>query len=91
MKNLTNGECFSNRRNIQMKTILQWREMIRAAEKAGGGVKKAPPANDNFLTVDFVSIHNDVNGTPSQNSYLRILDWLSSIPLDEDELSYLRR
>ena len=65
--------------------------MNRVAEKTGDGVKKAPPENDNFLTVDFVSIYNDVNGTPSQNSYLRILDWLSSIPLDEDELSYLRR
>ena len=57
-----------------MKIILQWTEMIRAAEKVGGGVKKAPPANDNFLTVDFVSIHNDVNSNLSQNSYLRMLD-----------------
>lgn len=94
---LNNEDCFSNRRNMQMKTILQWMETNRAAEKAGT-LKKVDVNNstsdspeNNFLTVDFVSVNNDVNDTPSQNAYLRMLDWLSRIPFDEDELSDLRR
>ena len=65
--------------------------MNRAEEKARGGVKKAFPENDNFLTVEFVSIYNDVNGTLSQNSYLGMLDWLRRILFDEDKLSNLHR
>jgi len=94
---LKNEDCFSNRRNMQMKIILQWMETNRAAEKAGTlkkiDVNDSTPesSENNFLTVDFVSVNNDVNDTPSQNAYLRMLDWLSRIPFDEDELSDLRR
>ena len=49
------------------------------------------PGGVNVLTADFVSSMNDVSGAPSQSAYLRMLDWLSRIPFDEDELNDLRR
>ena len=89
-QHLSNEECFRIRRNIQMKTILQWMESNRAAKMSAGTYGGGGP-RDKFLTADFVSGMNDVNGAPSQNAYLRMLDWLSRIPFDEDELNDLRR
>jgi len=89
---LSNKECFSNRRNIQMKTILQWMESSTSGTGTKSDVKKSlSDSVDNFLTVDYVSSKNNANTTPSQNAYLRMLDWLSRIPFDEDELNDLRR
>lgn len=67
-QNLSNEECFRIRRDIQMKTILQWME---GGQQDGSEMK-------------------DPNETPSQSAYLRMLDWLSRIPFDEDELDDLR-
>ena len=92
-QHLGNTECFTMRRNIQMKTILQWMETNRAARNAGTIDKHDPATSQNmndFLSVDFVSNINGSNGAPSQSAYLRTLDWLSRIPFDEDELSNLR-
>lgn len=92
-QHLGNTECFTMRRNIQMKTILQWMETNRAARNSGAVNKNDPVMSQkmtDFLSVDFVSNINDSNGAPSQSAYLRMLDWLSRIPFDEDELNNLR-
>mmetsp|Transcript_2311 Transcript_2311/g.5296 ORF Transcript_2311/g.5296 Transcript_2311/m.5296 type:complete len:1371 (+) Transcript_2311:222-4334(+) len=96
-QHLSNEECFRIRRDIQMKAILQWMESNRAARIAGASNSSGgQPHNfgedgdDNFLTADIVSCMNDVRGATSQSAYL-MLDWLSRIPFDEDELNDLRR
>lgn len=93
-QHLSNEECFRIRRDIQMKTILQWMESNRAAKMAAEANQSSDTqmeceeaGGDNFLTADFVS---DVRGAASQSAYL-MLDWLSRIPFDEDELNDLRR
>ena len=92
-QHLSNEECFRIRRDIQMKTILQWMESNRAAKMAAEANHSSDAqmeyeeGGDNFLTADFVS---DVRGAASQSAYL-MLDWLSRIPFDEDELNDLRR
>jgi hypothetical protein len=48
-------------------------------------------ADQHFLSPDFVSDVNCVNGTAPQNSYFRLLGWLSRIPFDEDELVCLQK
>jgi CheY-like chemotaxis protein/Ran GTPase-activating protein (RanGAP) involved in mRNA processing and transport len=97
-QNLSNEECFRIRKDEQMKTILQWMESNRLAKKMGGGVDPNliaavtnDPQNPRFLTPDFVSSINDVQGTPSQNAYFRLLGWLSHIPFDDDELTALQK
>ena len=97
-QNLSNEECFRIRRDVQMKTILQWMESNRAAKMAAETRTAdtqmedgSDPGGVNVLTADFVSSMNDVSGAPSQSAYLRMLDWLSRIPFDEDELNDLRR
>lgn len=89
---LSNEECFRVRRDEQMKTILQWMESNRAAKLSGQEPIGMFPqeSQEQYLTPDFVSSVNDVQGTPSQNAYLRMLGWLSKIPFDEDELTSLR-
>lgn len=97
-QNLRNEECFRIRKDEQMKTILQWMETNRIAKKLGGGpdpnliaAVANDPQNPRFLTPDFVSSINDVQGTPSQNAYFRLLGWLSHIPFDDDELTALQK
>jgi CheY-like chemotaxis protein/Leucine-rich repeat (LRR) protein len=97
-QNLSNEECFRIRKDEQMKTILQWMETNRIAKKMGGGpdpnliaAVANDPQNPRFLTPDFVSSINDVQGTPSQNAYFRLLGWLSRIPFDDDELTALQK
>lgn len=97
-QNLSNKECFRIRKDEQMKTILQWMESNRIAKKLGGGADPDllaavtnDPQNPRFLTPDFVSSINDVQGTPSQNAYFRLLGWLSRIPFDDDELTALQK
>ena len=83
---LSNEECFRIRRNIQMKNILQWMDQAHAtqAQQEESKVKEfLPSANTSSL--------DGVNGVPSQSAYLRMLDWLSRIPFDEDELNDLRK
>ena len=89
-QHLGNTECLSIRRNMQMKANLQLME-VQKASKSAGGVNRthADQNSQDFLSVDFLS--SDGNGPPSQSAYLRMLDWLSRIPFDEDELDNLRR
>ncbi|KAL7480991.1 hypothetical protein ACHAW6_006671 [Cyclotella cf. meneghiniana] len=79
-QHLSNEECFRLRRDIQMKTLLQWMENNRAAS-----------LDPNLLTNDMISGANDATGAPSQSAYLRMLDWLGRIPFDSDELMDLRK
>lgn len=97
-QNLSNEECFRIRKDEQMKTMLQWMESNRIAKKEGSAPdpRYAAAVAENaqspqFLTPDFVSEINDVHGTPSQNSYFRLLGWLSRIPFDDDELTALQK
>ena len=47
---------------------------------------------NNFLTVDFASIQiHPLNDKPSRNANLCMLDWLSRISFDEEELNELRQ
>merc|ERR1719253_2439380 len=69
-QHLSNEECFRIRRDIQMKTILQWMESNRAAKMAAEANQSSDTqmeceeaGGDNFLTADFVS---DVRGAASQ-------------------------
>lgn len=80
-QHMTNEECFRLRRDIQMKTLLQWMENNR------NNNNKDP----NFLTNDALSGGQDQSGAPSQSAYLRMLDWLGRIPFDESELMDLRK
>jgi len=77
-QHMTNEVCFQLRRDIQMKTLLQWMENNRNNKKAGGNP-------------DDVLGANDASGVPSQSAYLRMLDWLGRIPFDESELMDLRK
>ena len=82
-QHMPNEECFRLRRDIQMKTLLQWMENNR---------NNIAISNDhNLLTNDALSGANDFSGAPSQSAYLRMLDWLGRIPFDESELMDLRK
>lgn len=99
--NASNEECFRIRKDEQMKNILQWMHTNRTNNlkqqrpgppvEANVGSPSFDVQNSRFLTPDYVSRMNDVHGTPSQNAYLRLLDWLSRIPFDDDELTALQK
>ena len=80
-QHFTNEECFRIRRDIQMKTLLQWMESNRNA------ISK----DRRTLTNELLSGANNTAGAPSQSAYLRMLDWLGRIPFDESELMDLRK
>ena len=99
---LSNDECFRIRRDEQMKTILQWTEENRNAKREGvtvdpdillaaGLTEERDYQQARFLTPEFVSELNAAHVIPSQNAYLRLLGWLSHIPVDEDELTALQK
>lgn len=93
---ISNEECFRIRKNEQMKNLLQWRERNRLAKQNGEVDEQAFSmsaefaSEQRFLGPDFVANMNSVNGSPSQNSYFRVLGWLGHIPFDEDELTSLQ-
>ncbi len=90
-QHLGNGESLSIRRNMQMKANLQWMDAQKASKLSGGNLHRSPPdQSQDFLSVDFVTSDGS-NGPPSHSAYLRMLDWLSRIPFDEEELDTLRR
>ena len=84
-QHMTNEVCFRLRRDIQMKTLLQWMENNR--NKRTGKLKSSADP----LTSDILSEANEASGAPSQSAYLRMLDWLGRIPFDESELMDLRK
>jgi CheY-like chemotaxis protein len=86
-QHLGNIECLSIRRNMQMKANLQWMEAQKASMAAGA---KMGNLDHQDISSDVPS-SDAINGPPSQSAYLRMLDWLSRIPFDEDELDNLRR
>ena len=88
-QHLGNTECLSIRRNIQMKANLQSMQAQRASRSGPGLSRNNTNQNSQSLS-DFVSL-DSANITPQQSPYLRMLDWLSRIPFDEDELDNLRR
>ncbi|KAL7551381.1 hypothetical protein ACHAWF_014583 [Thalassiosira exigua] len=82
-QHMTNEECFRLRRDIQMKTLLQWMENNRNTVAGGGAGAAAQEA--------LSGNGGDGSGAPSQSAYLRMLDWLGRIPFDESELMDLRK
>lgn len=95
---LTNEDCFRVRRDVQMKTILQWMEKngSKATHKNAYSNSEKDLVNDDqkrnredFLSADFLI--GGSNGAAPQSAYLRMLDWLSRIPFDEQELNYLQQ
>ena len=82
-QHMTNEECFRLRRDIQMKTLVQWMESNRTNSADNNG--------PNILTNVMIPGANDASGAPSQSTYLRMLDWLGRIPFDESELMDLQR
>ena len=89
-QHLGNTECFTIRRNVQMKAMLEWFQ----ASKNKGGIDSCQSTQTNyndFQSLDFVSPDQSDNGAPSQNAFMRMLEWLSRIPFDEEELNTLRQ
>jgi CheY-like chemotaxis protein/Ran GTPase-activating protein (RanGAP) involved in mRNA processing and transport len=90
-QHLGNTECFTIRRNVQMKAMLEW---VQASKKKEGGIDnyrmKETNYND-FQSLDFVTPDESNNGAPSHDAFMRMLEWLSRIPFDEDELNSLRQ
>lgn len=88
-QHMANKECFRLRRDIQMRTLLQWMENNRNNLAAGSSSSSCDPSH--YLTNDVLSSANNASGAPSQSAYLRMLDWLGRIPFDESELMDLRK
>ena len=88
-QHLGNTECLSIRRHMQMKANLQSMQAQRASRSAGGVPRNNSDQNAQSLS-DFISLDN-ANNAHQQSPYLRMLEWLSRIPFDEDELDNLRR
>lgn len=86
-----NLECLAIRRNVQMKTNLDFMEAQKVS-KANGMVNKdqMESAAVDLSTIDFVTFNN-CNAATFQSAYYRLLDWLSRIPFDDEELENLRR
>jgi hypothetical protein len=81
-QHMTNEECFRLRRDVQMKTLLQWMESNR---------NNSADNNPNLLHNIMIPGANDASRAPSQSTYLKMLDWLGRIPFDESELMDLQR
>ena len=86
-QHMANKECFRLRRDIQMRTLLQWMENNRNNLAAGSSSIGDP----NHSTNEVLSNVDNATGAPSQSAYLRMLDWLGRIPFDESELMDLRK
>ena len=90
-QHLSNEECFNKRRSIQMKTILQWKKsnqvanLARAKQDNSANIKDDMPKQESSLsTIDKKDNYSD-------NAYKRMLEWLSRIPFDVEELNDLRK
>lgn len=81
-QHMTNEECFRLRRDVQMKTLLQWMESNR---------NNSADNNPNLLHNIMIPGANDASRAPSQSTYLKMLDWRGRIPFDESELMDLQR
>ena len=91
-QHLDNSKCLTIRRNMQMKANLQWMEAQKEARVYGGyqSEKQIHMSNDSS-NVDYIIESNDTTSFPSQSAYVRMLDWLTRIPFDEEELDTLRK
>jgi len=83
---LSNEECFRIRRDIQRKNILQWMETARAIQ-----LKQNEGATEQFSVPSRDQSLYESGDVSSQSAYIRMLEWLSRIPFDEEELNDLRR
>jgi len=85
-----NSECLAIRRNVQMKTNLDFLEAQKTSKASGTVNNDQMETSVDLSTVDFVTFNN-CNIATFQSAYYRLLDWLSRIPFDDDELENLRR
>jgi CheY-like chemotaxis protein/Ran GTPase-activating protein (RanGAP) involved in mRNA processing and transport len=90
-QHLGNTECFTIRRNVQMKAILQWVQASKNKEKGAEKFQTTETNYKDFQSLDFVTPDESNNGAPSQSAFMRMLEWLNRIPFDEDELNSLRQ
>ncbi len=90
-QHLGNTECFTIRRNVQMKAMIQWVRDSRNKEADDKHFQTTDTNYSDFQSLDFVTPDDSNNGAPSQNAFMRMLEWLSRIPFDEDELNLLRQ
>ncbi len=90
-QHLGNTECFTIRRNVQMKAILQWVEASKRGEGCAKNFQTTETDYNDFQSLDFVTPNQNNNGAPSQSAFMRMLEWLSRIPFDEEELKCLRQ
>jgi len=90
-QHLGNTECLTIRRNVQMKTML---ELVQLSKNKEGGTdlfQSAEPNYNDYQSLDFIAADECNNGAPSQNTFMRMLEWLNRIPFDEEELNSLRQ
>lgn len=96
-QHMGNKDCFRLRRDIQMRTLLQWMENNRnnlAAVSSSSSCRSSSSGGDHpnhHSTNDVLSNADNALDAPSQSAYLRMLDWLGCIPFDESELMDLRK
>ena len=92
-QHMGNKECFRLRRDIQMRTLLQWMENNRNNLAAGSSSSSSGGGDhpNHHSTNDVLSNADNALDAPSQSAYLRMLDWLGRIPFDESELMDLRK
>ncbi len=90
-QHLGNTECFTIRRNVQMKAMIQWVRESRNKEADDALFQTTDTNYSDFQSLDFVTPGENHSGSPNQNAFMRMLEWLSRIPFDEDELSILRQ
>lgn len=86
-QHLDNTQCLTIRRNMQMKANLEWLEVQKEARMYG--THQVYATND-CSDIDYI-ITNESNAASSQTAYVRMLDWLTRIPFDDEELNTLRR
>lgn len=91
-QHLDNSKCLTMRRNMQMKANLQWMEAKKEARVYGGYQSdKQIPFSNSSSNIDNMIEPNDTTAFPPQSAYVRMLDWLTRIPFDEEELDTLRK
>lgn len=90
-QHLGNTECFTIRRNVQMKAMIQWVRESRNRDSDDEHFQTTDTNYNDFQSLDFVTPKESNNGAPSQSAFMRMLEWLSRIPFDEDELNILRQ
>jgi CheY-like chemotaxis protein/Ran GTPase-activating protein (RanGAP) involved in mRNA processing and transport len=91
-QHLDNSKCLTIRRNMQMKANLNWMEAQKEARVyVGNQSDKQIHISNNSSDLDNNIESTDTTTFPPQSAYVRMLDWLTRIPFDDEELTTLRK